>query len=235
MENKYYLYRHIRLDKNEPFYIGIGTNYININYKRAKAKDRRSKAWNNIINKTNYEVEIMLESNDLNFIRNKEIEFIKLYGRKDLGKGTLANLVDGGEGNFGYIPSKEIKELQSKRMLGSKASETTKKKMSIAQKNKKVSEETGKKISKTKKGCKGHNKYTFNKRLLYIPENKLFKSIAAAAVFKDKRRGTFTKELENGLQLDFKFISEEEYCKTLNVRNTQKERLIKLKKKTNGE
>lgn len=23
--NKYYLYRHIRLDKNEPFYIGIGT------------------------------------------------------------------------------------------------------------------------------------------------------------------------------------------------------------------
>lgn len=30
---KYYLYRHIRLDKNEPFYIGIGTkgNKINTN------------------------------------------------------------------------------------------------------------------------------------------------------------------------------------------------------------
>lgn len=25
-EGKYYLYRHIRLDKNEPFYIGIGNN-----------------------------------------------------------------------------------------------------------------------------------------------------------------------------------------------------------------
>lgn len=24
-EGKYYLYRHIRLDKNQPFYIGIGT------------------------------------------------------------------------------------------------------------------------------------------------------------------------------------------------------------------
>ena len=29
-----YLYRHIRLDKNEPFYIGIGSNELN-NYKRA--------------------------------------------------------------------------------------------------------------------------------------------------------------------------------------------------------
>jgi len=25
MENKYYLYRHIRLDSNKPFYIGVGT------------------------------------------------------------------------------------------------------------------------------------------------------------------------------------------------------------------
>lgn len=27
---KHYLYRHIRLDKNEPFYIGIGTKYKSI-------------------------------------------------------------------------------------------------------------------------------------------------------------------------------------------------------------
>ena len=34
---KYYLYRHIRLDKNEPFYIGIGTK------KESKAKIKFNK------------------------------------------------------------------------------------------------------------------------------------------------------------------------------------------------
>ena len=59
--NKYYLYRHIRLDKNEPFYIGIGTVYqVDINssletvyYKRAYCK-QRSGIWYNVTNKTNY-------------------------------------------------------------------------------------------------------------------------------------------------------------------------------------
>ena len=32
-----YLYRHIRLDKNKPFYVGIGDNDNN-NYKRAHSK-----------------------------------------------------------------------------------------------------------------------------------------------------------------------------------------------------
>ena len=34
------LYRHIRLDKNEPFYIGIG------NIKRAYNKSERNDIWN---------------------------------------------------------------------------------------------------------------------------------------------------------------------------------------------
>lgn len=33
---KHYLYRHIRLDKNEPFYIGIGTKIVKTSeYRRA--------------------------------------------------------------------------------------------------------------------------------------------------------------------------------------------------------
>lgn len=43
-EGKYYLYRHIRLDKNEPFYIGIGTkNKHKYPYFRAKSKAERNK------------------------------------------------------------------------------------------------------------------------------------------------------------------------------------------------
>ena len=53
-----YLYRHIRLDKNQPFYIGISSDS---NYKRAFSK-RRSNIWNNIVAKTGYEVEIFIDN-----------------------------------------------------------------------------------------------------------------------------------------------------------------------------
>ena len=72
---KYYLYRHIRLDKNEPFYIGIGTkqnrNCFNTIYRRAYSKHSRGKIWKFIENKTEYKVEILLESDDRTFIKNK--------------------------------------------------------------------------------------------------------------------------------------------------------------------
>lgn len=117
MDN-YYLYRHIRLDKNEVFYVGIGKKNINkksylyhCEYYRAfrprysKHQKSHNKYWTNIANKTYYKVDIILESNDENYIKQKEIEFIKIYGRKDLGKGTLVNHTDGGDGTLN--PSQE--------------------------------------------------------------------------------------------------------------------------------
>lgn len=101
-EGKYYLYRHVRLDNNKPFYIGIGRRskrYSSEDYARAFDKLHRSKWWKTIVNKTDYVVEILLESNDDNFIKTKEKEFIELYGRKDCKTGCLVNLTEGGEGN----------------------------------------------------------------------------------------------------------------------------------------
>ena len=111
---QHYLYRHIRLDKNEPFYIGIGTK-TNCNhrsyegeYRRAFSKSRLdSKIWKIIVKKTEYKVEILFESNNYQEIKNKEIEFIKLYGRIDKKTGTLANMTDGGDGTIGWVPSEE--------------------------------------------------------------------------------------------------------------------------------
>lgn len=101
-EGKYYLYRHIRLDKNEVFYVGIGTktksSHSSQTYKRAKHKNKRNPFWQNITSKTKWTVEIILESNEYDFIKEKEKEFIALYGRRDLGNGTLCNLTDGGDG-----------------------------------------------------------------------------------------------------------------------------------------
>ena len=109
-EGDYYLYRHIRLDTGEPFYIGIGTKFTDRAYTykgiyiRAFVKSRRNNFWKSIVNKTDYEVEILLESDDYEFIKQKEIEFIALYGRRDLGKGTLVNHTNGGGG----IPNLKI-------------------------------------------------------------------------------------------------------------------------------
>lgn len=120
---KYYLYRHIRLDKNEPFYIGIGTKCIKFKhhsikseYKRAYSKGKRNNLWYKIVNKAGYKVDILIESNDYNFIKKKEVEFIKLYGRKDLRSGTLCNMTDGGEGSVNIITSFKHKLESSKRM-----------------------------------------------------------------------------------------------------------------------
>lgn len=115
-QGKYYIYRHIRLDTNEPFYIGIGikseknNRTISAHYYRAYNKYNRKLFWKNIVNKTNYEVEILLESDDYEFIKQKEIEFIALYGRRDLGKGSLTNLTDGGDGTKAIIYTQERKD-----------------------------------------------------------------------------------------------------------------------------
>ena len=120
---KYYLYRHIRLDNNTPFYVGIGTkpkNATNSEYVRANATINRKSPWKNIVSKTEYEVEILLESDDYEFIKQKEVEFIALYGRRDLNKGTLVNLTDGGEGSLNAICSEETKEKIRQRHTGNR-------------------------------------------------------------------------------------------------------------------
>lgn len=110
---RYYLYRHIRLDKNEPFYIGVGTKakklYPSTEYRRAYENRGRGKIWKDIVNKTKYKVEILIESDDYSFILQKEKEFIKLYGRKNNKTGILSNLTDGGIGSTGFIVSEETR------------------------------------------------------------------------------------------------------------------------------
>ena len=104
-----YLYKHIRLDTNEVFYVGIGGKY------RPNQKNRNT-IWKRIVAKTDYKIEIILESNDYEFIKQKEIELIKFYGRINLGNGTLANLTDGGEGTIGLKMSDERKRKHSEIM-----------------------------------------------------------------------------------------------------------------------
>ena len=130
-----YVYRHIRLDKNEVFYIGIGAQK---NFKRAYTHSSRNKYWKNIVNLTDYKVEIILDDISWEEACDKEKEYIKLYGRKDKFLGTLSNMTDGGEGTLGCIPSRESVERGSKKRIGLKVSEELKERLRNLNKCKKV-------------------------------------------------------------------------------------------------
>jgi hypothetical protein len=146
-----YVYRHIRLDKNEPFYIGIGSKE---NYARAYEKWKRNPIWHKITSKTEYEVDILIDDIDWETACKKEIEFIKLYGRSNNGSGTLCNLTDGGDGTVGRIMPKEAVEKLRQINIGRVFSEATREKMRQNRIGKKASEETKLRMSQAHKGKK---------------------------------------------------------------------------------
>lgn len=106
-----YVYLHSDLTNNIPFYVGIGSD---TKYLRAFSKKRRSKFWKDFTSKKAYKVEILYD--ELSWIEacKKEIELIKLYGRRNKNTGTLVNITDGGEGVNGYRHSLERLQIISK-------------------------------------------------------------------------------------------------------------------------
>jgi hypothetical protein len=152
-QNNWYVYKHIRMDSNEVFYIGIGNKK---NFERAYEfrKDKRNPIWWKIYNKTNILVEIVFEGLSKENASTKEQELIKKYGRIDLNEGTLCNLTDGGDGIWNCKRSEETKKILSilklgdkNPMYGKKQSDETKKKRSQSLTGQKRGEDTKKKQS----------------------------------------------------------------------------------------
>lgn len=114
------LYRHRRLDTNEVFYIGIG------NKTRPYRNTYRNQYWHNIVNKHGYSVEILKTNLSVTDACELEEFLICEYGRKDLGKGMLCNMTDGGEGGFNQTVSEESKLKMRKAKLGKKLSKSHK-------------------------------------------------------------------------------------------------------------
>lgn len=155
-----YLYKHIRKDTDEVFYVGIGSDE---DYSRAHTTHKRNQFWKNVVNKTNYDVIIHEDNKTWDEVVELEKYWISHYGRKNIGEGTLVNLTDGGEGCYGRIVSEE-----TKRKIGEKSKlkvydDEYRKKLSDAFKGsknhrygKKVSKKTRKKISEAQLGEKHH-------------------------------------------------------------------------------
>jgi hypothetical protein len=193
-----YVYRHIRLDKNEPFYIGIGSDKT---YQRAYKTKGRSKYWENVsIN--GYEVEILMDNITWEDACKKEVEFISMYGRKDLGQGTLVNLTNGGDGSPGVIVSEKTRSYhkvnnkgKSNPFYGKKHNEQTILKLKLNRQNSIMPEGTKEKISKTLKGRKFSKetiekmksaqlgeKHPNAKKIINTLNNKLYSSVKEAAL-----------------------------------------------------
>lgn len=136
------VYKHIRLDTNEVFYIGIGTQK-----RRAYSDYKRSKHWHSVVNKVGYKVELLHEDIDWEKACEIEQELIKLYGRKDLGLGTLVNMTDGGDGRFGTTASEETRRKMSQSQKG----------LNTWTKGRKPTNETRQKISNVLKEYWKHN------------------------------------------------------------------------------
>jgi hypothetical protein len=107
------VYKHLRKDTNEVFYIGIGKN-IN----RAFSKLKRNKFWYELTDKNEYHIEIIEDNLTWDEACEREKYWIKFYGRRDLNQGTLINMTDGGNGTINHIFSAEHKEKIKKALKG---------------------------------------------------------------------------------------------------------------------
>ena len=135
----YYTYAYLREDKT-PYYIGKGKG--NRLYKKGSRAFAPPKDKSRII----YLKQNLTEEEAF----KHEIYMIDVFGRIDLGTGILYNRTDGGDGVSGCIPSDETRRKISVATKNKILTEETRRKMSEAKKNQ--SEETRRKISEAKKG-----------------------------------------------------------------------------------
>ncbi len=188
--NKWCVYRHIRLDKNEVFYIGIGCKNHNDKHKRPSRKSGRNNLWNKIVNKTDWKWEVILDDLTLSEAQEKEKEFIKLYGRINVKTGTLSNLTDGGEGAEGLKLSDEARYKLSliPRKSGWKHTDDARNKIRQSCIGRRLSDEVKLRISQSHLGKvsknKGKSKYNEIETQVFelignnIPESQIYKMLS---------------------------------------------------------
>jgi hypothetical protein len=107
-----YVYRDPRPAKeNQPVYVGKGTGDRDISH---WAKGSHNKPFQDFLSHIKRRgltavCQRVFETEDEQEAFDKERELIALYGRRDLGTGTLFNRTDGGEGAAGAIRTEEEK------------------------------------------------------------------------------------------------------------------------------
>ena len=91
MSKEYYVYEWIRLDTNEPFYVGKGKGD-----RWRKLKREGNNHFNNIVNKVSVAVNILHDNLEEEIALGLEVYYIWLY--RDIIGYMLVNINDGGDG-----------------------------------------------------------------------------------------------------------------------------------------
>ena len=214
-----YLHRYPK--SNIPFYVGIG------NEDRPFDKSGRNKFWNRIVKKHNYIIDICETSITWEEACDKEVNLIKLIGRRDLGQGTLVNYTDGGEGCVNL--SEEIKYKCGNGNRGRKFSDEVRLSMSNGQQGRTIPEEIRLKISNSHLGIKPSKETREKQR-----NAKLGKRLSQET--KDKVKNNHGRKIQLlNIETGIYYDSILEACKLLGYDHGNLCRMIsgKLKNKTN--
>lgn len=107
-----YVYRDPRPTKNnQPVYVGKGTGDRDISHWSRGSHNKPFQDFISHLKQRNLAIapQRVFEAEDEGAAFAKEIELIALYGRRNIGAGTLFNLTDGGEGASGMVKTAEQK------------------------------------------------------------------------------------------------------------------------------
>lgn len=157
---KYYTYVYFDPSRNnEPIYVGKGSGRRSTYHLKRKKKKHPFIQRLELMERTGISPLIQsIGAFDEECAYEMEMEFIAFFGRKDLGKGPLLNLTDGGGKNSGGRLTEEHKKKIGDAHRGRTLPDAQKEKVSESvsaylQKNKRVwSQETKEKISKKLQG-----------------------------------------------------------------------------------
>jgi hypothetical protein len=158
----------------EPFYIGKGkdTRYLNHLVEKISCNAHKFYTINKIYEHDLQPIIIKLYDNITQYTAFRlERLLIKIIGRRDLNKGPLTNLTDGGEGTSGYKMTDEQRQKIKKALTNKPKTKEHNLKVSNALKGKPLSDETKKKISVGK--LKNPTRYWKDKKLSEETKNKI--------------------------------------------------------------
>ena len=129
----YYVYLYLDPSRNnEPLYIGKGRKRRHLFH--LTHKNNHHPFYNRLSYLKNIGVQptivFLCKGIDEETALMYEMKFIKQFGRKDLGLGTLLNLTDGGEKGGGHINSPELAYRKGSSMRGKNHSDSAIKKIS---------------------------------------------------------------------------------------------------------
>jgi hypothetical protein len=215
-DNIWYVYRHLK-PNGEVFYIGIGKVK---NFKRAYNVKQRNSFWKSVFKKYGREVQLLKINLTLEEACEIEEILIKWYGRRDLGKGNLTNLNDGGLGSTN--PSEKGREGISKSakkrvgdknpFFGKKHSQETREALSKINTGKKRTEDVKIKMSK-------NSSKTKSKKVIDTKTNTIFSSAVDASKAIGVPYGIFKKYLNGKSKNKTSCVYLENYANNVIVPN----------------